>query len=201
MGRIFTGLLFLTLILGACSPDVAAPRAIHPSPTAVFLPPTSATLPQDRPAPAPAGAVTTNPQDCGYQWANQNLPELSSRFQQSMQALQPEARAQAYAFGENCLRADGSIASFAAMETDFNITLTVDDLANQSVLGRWIVQVMQVIASIPADQIAGPRPGRVSMVFQSNTDQSIISFYIDQYQELPAGLSHAEVYQSLQTPR
>ncbi len=84
------------------------------------------------------------------------------------------------------------------METDFNLTLHVDDLANRSVLGRWIVQIMQVIESIPADQIAGPRPGRVSIVFQSSTAQSVINFYINQYKELPSGLNHEEVYQALQ---
>jgi hypothetical protein len=136
-------------------------------------------------------------QDCGYQWATQELPELSASFQQSIQALQPEAQASARAFGENCVRADGKVADFLAMETDFNVALRVDDLANESVLGRWIVQIMQVIENIPADQIAGPRPGRVSIVFQSSTAQAVINFYINQYQDLPSGFNYAEIYEAL----
>ncbi len=188
MQRVFSALLFWTLVLCACSTGIASPQAVPPSSTAT-------------PPPGPDGettAVPLTPQDCGYQWSNQDLPELSSSFQQSIQALQPEAQASAYAFGENCIRPDGSIASFTAAETDFNVQLQVDDLANESVLGRWIVQVMQVIDGIPAEQIAGPRPGRVSIVFQSSTAQSVINFYINQYKALPSGLNHTEVYQALQ---
>ncbi len=201
MQRFVSALLFGFLALSACSIGVspAQPAPASPTPVPVGLPtaavPTAHTDPL---TPGGGSAVTPfSPQDCGYQWANQALPELSSSFEQSIQALQPEAQASAYAFGENCLRSDGSIASFAAMETDFNVLLYVDDLANQSVLGRWIVQVMQVIESLPADQITGPRPGRVSIVFQSSTAQSVINFYINQYRELPSGLSHAQVYQAL----
>jgi hypothetical protein len=87
------------------------------------------------------------------------------------------------------------------METDFNITLQVNDLTNESDLGEWTVKVMQVIENIPRDQIVGPQPGRVSMIFQSNGDQMVLNFYVNQYQALPAGLSGAEIYQSLQIPQ
>lgn len=197
MRRFFFALLFLTLVLGACSTGIASPTEL---PLALSeLAATLATPHIDQP-PNPGGAATgapLTPQDCGYQWANQDLPELSSSFQQSIQALQADAQASAYAFGENCIRADGSIASFTAAETDFNVQVHVDDLANESVLGRWIVRVMQIIESIPPGQIAGPRPGRVSIVYQSNTAQRVINFYVNQYQDLPPGLSHLEVYQAL----
>jgi len=94
--------------------------------------------------------------------------------------------------------ADGSVGSFLAMETDFNITLQVRDLNNESELGEWIVKVMQIITAIPPEQIVGPRPGRVSLGFQSAGETKNISFYINQYQELPAGLSSAEIFQQLQ---
>ena len=83
------------------------------------------------------------------------------------------------------------------METDFNITLQVKDLSNESDLGEWIVKVMQVIEKIPSDQIVGPRPGRVSMGFQSVSGQQYVSFYIDHYHALPPGLSGSEIYQTL----
>jgi hypothetical protein len=70
-----------------------------------------------------------------------------------------------------------------------------------SELGEWIVKVMQVITAIPTDQIVGPRPGRVSLSFQAGSDQQVVSFYINQYQELQPGLSPTEIYQALQTPQ
>ena len=82
------------------------------------------------------------------------------------------------------------------METDFNITIPVSD-ATDAALGEWIVMVMQVIENIPPDQIVGPRPGRVGVMFESNGQRQSVSFYIDQYRALPAGLSSAEIYQSL----
>jgi hypothetical protein len=142
--------------------------------------------------------VLPEAEPCGYQWAYQNLPELSSSVQKSIQALQPEAQATAFAFGENCIRADGSVAGFTAMETDFNITLPVAELTDESELGEWIIKVMQVITAIPPDQIVGPRPGRVSLSFQSGGEQKAVNFYINQYQELPPGLSSAEIFQALQ---
>jgi hypothetical protein len=80
---------------------------------------------------------------------------------------------------------DGSIGGFAAMETDFNVTLTVNDLTNEAELGEWIVKVMQVIEDIPQEQIVGPQPGRVSIMFQSNGDQQMLKFYVNKYQALP----------------
>jgi hypothetical protein len=187
MKKIFHTLLFGMLILCACSAGVASPP---PSPVTT-----------EAPIVIPTTAIPPNPQDCGYQWAYQDLPELSSGFQQSIQVLQPEAQASAFAFGENCIRSDGSVAGFSAMETDFNITLQVNDLANESDLGEWIVKVMQVIEGIPQEQLVGPQPGRVSITFQSNGDQKVINFYVDQYQALPAELSNVEIFQQLQIPQ
>jgi hypothetical protein len=220
MRRIFRTFLFWTLILSACSTGLPSPPPVPLSTTEAptvevptVIPTTAGPDPTliatigtphiDQP-PDSEGQITAappNPQDCGYQWAYQDLPELSSTFQQSIQELQAEAQAYAYAFGENCIRSDGSIAGFSAMETDFNITLQVNDIANVSDLGEWIVKVMQIITAIPAEQIVGPRPGRVSIVFESGTEQKIINFYIDQYQALPAGLNNAEIFQALQTPQ
>ena len=157
------------------------------------LTPTPPTLP---------ATLTTTPEsygrNCGYQWAQKDLPELSGEFQQAVQELQPEAKANAFVFGEDCVYADGH-AVFSAMETDFNITLQITDLSNEDDLGEWIVKIMQIIEDIPPEKIEGPRPGRVSLEFQSGSEQKFIKFYIDQYQSLPSGLSNKEIYQALQT--
>ena len=204
--------LFLTLLLSACSAIPAAPQpdasitAGAPLPlstTAVPEPKTISTAgtPHIDQPPNPEGPVTSAPPDtqsCGYQWAYQDLPELSSTLQESLQVLQPGAQGTAFAFGENCMLPDGSVGSFLAMETDFNLTLQVSALDDESELGEWIVKVMQVIREIPPDQIIGPRPGRVSLTFRAAGEQKSIAFYINQYEELPAGLSSPEIFRQLQ---
>ncbi len=168
------------LMLGACS--------LPFTPTSLSLPATATST-----LPSPYG-------NCAYQWAQEDLPELSREFQQAIQGLQPSAKANAFAFGEDCVYEDGH-ADFTAMETDFNITLQVNDLTDESNLGEWIVKVMQTVENIPKEKIVGPRPGRVSIVFQAGSEQKFVNFYIDQYQALPASLSAAQIYQALQTPQ
>lgn len=224
MQRIFRTLLFLSLILSACSPSGLStqsspstpvdrvPTSVNQVPTEVVLPVLTrevlplpkliATVSTPHIAQGPDGAntaVPSYPEGCGYQWAYQDMPELSADFLQSLQALQPEAQGNAFAFGENCLNGDGSIKRFIPMETDFNITLQVNDVTDESELGEWIVKVMMVIDAIPPEQIIGPRPGRVSLGFQPSEPQTFVSFYIDQYHGLSPGLSTAEIYQALQT--
>ena len=184
MHRLFCTLLFFSIVLCACSTVPSSPAPLPPTAT-------------DTPIIVPTTAVP-DPGSCGYQWAYQDLPELSSSFQQSLQTLQPEAQANAFAFGENCIRADGSVASFTAMETDFNVTLQVADIANDAALGEWIVNIMKIVTAIPPEQIIGPRPGRVSVIFQSGDQQTGVNFYIDQFQKLSSDLSPAEIFQALQ---
>ncbi len=184
MQRIFSTLLFWTLVLSACSTGVVSPPAVPPSPT-------------EAPVIFPTITFTPTPVICAWQEAIKDLPELSSSFQQSIQALQPEAQASARAIGENCFGWGGNIVSFTARQTDFNVSLQVDDLANESVLGKWVVQIMQVIENIPAEQIDSPLPGSVTIVFRSSTAQSVINFDIAQYKELPPNFNYAEIYEAL----
>lgn len=185
MQRFIRTFLFWILLLGACAPR----PSILPTDTALAPPTITPTTP---PEPAYGG--------CGYQWANQDLPELSTEFQESIRGLQPDAQANAFAFGEDCIYADGT-RTFLAMETDFNITLQVVDANDETDLGDWIVKVMQVILNIPKDKMVGPRPGRVSIIFQTGNQHQVVNFYIDQYQSLSPGLSNAEIYQALKTPQ
>lgn len=223
MTRILCAALLWTLILGACAPvfpstevvPQQAPPVTPPSPTSTEAPteafPESPALPIpkfsrtfetphiDQPPDGPVTEAPPGTQQCAYQWAYQDLPELSSSFLQSIRDLQLEAQAVAFAFGENCVYADGS-ATFLPMETDFNVTLQAGDLADHAELGEWIVKVMQIIEAIPPEQIQGPRPGRVSIIFEANGEQSAVNFYIDQYRALGTGLSYAQIYQALLSP-
>jgi hypothetical protein len=229
MIKIIRPVLFWILILCACAPALPSPGDLPPDvPTIASTftlvtatgeaqttvvdssstAPVSATFiatvstPHIDQGPDGASIVTSvpNSQDCAYQWAQQSLPELSSAFQDSVQKFQPEAHANAFAFGENCVHGDGTT-TFIPMETDFNIALQVDDISNESDLGEWIVKMMQVIQNIASDQIVGPRPGRVTIDFQSSAGQKNISFYIDQYRALQPGLGTEEIFKALQTPQ
>jgi len=212
MKRIFELVLLGTLILSACADGLSSTR---PAPVSTTEAPTLrpatagpdptliATLSTPHIEQPPNGEITAappNPQDCGYQWAYQDLPELSKSFERSMQALQAEAKATAYIFGENCILSDGSIGSFLPRETDFNVTLQVGDLNDESDLGSWVGKVMETITAIPPEQIVGPLPGRVFLIFRSGSDQKALNFGIDQYLNLPSKLSDAEIFQALQAP-
>jgi hypothetical protein len=189
MPKIFGALLFLSLILSACSIGRSTPPAEPPTLTT-----SASTVSTEVSTPQPS-----NQQDCAYQWAQKGLPELSSSFQQAIQAIGPEAQANAFAFGENCVHADGTV-TFGAMETDFNVTFQVSDVGNESNLGELTMDVMKIIDEIPSDQIMGPRPGRVTIVFQSGAAQQNVVFYIDQYHNLPSNLSPLQIFTQLKTP-
>jgi hypothetical protein len=44
-------------------------------------------------------------------------------------------------------------------------------------------------------------PGRVSLTFRIRSEKKNVTFYINQYRELPSGLSNAEILQQLQIPQ
>ncbi len=178
MKNLIAALLFLTLILGACTSS----------------PPSAATVPA-----SPDPTITPTHGGCSYQWAYHDLPDLSTEFQGAIQKLQTEATAKAYAFGEDCEYADGS-KTFDAMETNFNITLQVTDLADKEALGNWIVQVMKIILNMPKEKIMGQR-GFIILIFQSGDQNEGIYFDFYQYQSLPTRFSNAEIYQALKNPK
>lgn len=152
--------------------------------------PTEAPIPvTELPTSSPAG-------NCYYVWAYKPLPDLSAQIQESIRQIQPTAEANAQAYGENCVYEDGH-ADFSAMETDFSVSMQVDDLNNADDLGNWIKQTMTVIDRIPPDQLAGPQPGRVTLLFKSSADQRYVSFSIPDYHKLSPGLSNADLLQAL----
>ena len=215
MTRSFCAVLSLILILSACTSTPIAPPPLQSTSAADTPPPgisanatsrpppltklvaTLATPHIEQPPDGPSTLAPTSSQGCAYRWAYQDLPDLSNDFQSALQELQPGAKGNAFAFGEDCIHEDGTI-TFLPMETDFNITLQVSDLSDEAELGGWIIRVMQVIQNIPPEQIRGPRPGRVSLFFESGTEETGISFYIDQYQALPANLNSTEIFHLLQ---
>ncbi|MFT3895185.1 MAG: hypothetical protein QM730_26465 [Anaerolineales bacterium] len=205
MRRLIHPLLLLTLLLGACSSGVSSPQPDSaPGSNPSDLPTTDTsgipTVPVephiDQPPDGNAPTLMPSTETCAYMWATQSLNDLTLDFQAAIKNLNPQAEGYAYAFGEDCIYPSGK-KTFGAMETDFNVTMPVSDVTDENALGEWIVSVMNVIDDLPAEKIAGPKPGRVTIYFISETDQKQITFYIDRYRTLDPGLNGLEIYQAL----
>lgn len=147
--------------------------------------------------------VTESPisdQPCGYQWATEDMPELTAEIDVAVKRLNPEASARAQAFGENCVRADGS-STFGAMETDFYVTLPTDDLTKEEDFGNWISQVMGVAIEIPRERLQGPNYGFVEFTFeQSEAERVILRVPIQRYLDEARGKSGAELFRMFYQP-
>ena len=184
-----TTLLFLTLILCACSAGISTPQILPAqSPTDTPLPPTITFTPD------------ISSTECGYQWAYQDLPDLTAQFDETVQTLIPNSTSHATAFGENCVAADGQVVRFAAMETDFYVLATVESLDDYETFGNWIYDVMQVVNGFPPDMIAGPQPGFVEFRFQKSISESIgFRVPIRQYNDTAQGISGEELFRLFYT--
>ncbi len=97
-------------------------------------------------------------------WATQSLPELSEQLLAGLnEAGLPVLAARAEAYGENCLYSDGALACFAAMQTDYRITLTVETLTDAKTLGSLLEQTLEVIDGFPVRETPGPNPGYIGI--------------------------------------
>jgi hypothetical protein len=138
-------------------------------------------FPYTTPGPVVAPATDTPAeQPCGFMWATKFLPELSTQIQAAMDSAGlRQVSARAMAFGENCISAQtNEPVSFGAMETDFQITAKVDDLADRDDLGKLLERILIVLDGFPAGEIPGSRPGLVNISFQSGSDELNVSFYV-----------------------
>ena len=183
MHRFFPALLLLTLILGACSPSPSLlSTETAPAPT-ISLATEPATL-------TPVGDI-----NCGYQWAYQDLPEVSAQFDQAVKDLIPNSNSHATAFGENCIGADNQVVTFLAMETDFYVIAPVGTLEDHQSFGNWAAGVMQVVNNLPTEMLAGPMPGFVEFRFEKDTSESLIlRIPIQQYRETAEGKIGEELF-------
>jgi hypothetical protein len=142
----------------------------------------------------------TSSTDCGYQWAYQSLPELSSLLDQTVRSLIPNSASHATAFGENCLGNNGEVIRFIPMETDYYITITVDSLTDYQTFGNWISIVMQAVNGLPTDMIIGPKPGFVEFVLQKNeSERKSFRVPIQDFASISNGLTGEDLFQRFMT--
>jgi len=158
----------------------------------------------DTPNVAPA-TITVEPTqndqavDCAFMWAKKPLPDLSESFDQALKEALPNTGGYAEAYGENCVTETGEIARFLAMETDFHITLSVEDLDDHQTLGKLIEDVMTVLAAFSTEDTPGPRPGYVGLTFETSNDSlRLWVMRTDIEAALEKGLQGEELFTTLQ---
>jgi hypothetical protein len=184
--------LFTALVLNACT----FPVLFQVSPT-----PTVPTATQKFPAITETIISTQDSTDsaCYFNWAKKALPELSKKFEEALKDVSLQADGYAEAYGENCINQDNEVVYFAAMETDFYITLNVEDLEDKQVLGDLIEEVFTVMEKFPAEETPGPQPGYVGITFEASDDSIYIWVMRTEVESaLENGLQGAELINSLQ---
>jgi len=133
--------------------------------------------PRVQPSPSPS-IEPDAPHGCGWQWNEQSQPELSTQFLEDLEqrGLQPQS-AQVYAYGEDCLDPlTLEVLYFAAMETDFRISLRVSSVEDRDELGRQLHILLQILQAYPPESTPGPQPGRVDVTFLDGSAQTSLHF-------------------------
>ncbi|MGD9317005.1 MAG: META domain-containing protein, partial [Anaerolineae bacterium] len=107
-------------------------------------------------------------------WNSHRLEELSERVQGALTEAGLEgAQGHAEAFGEDWYEQTGdagaspTVCNFSIMETDFYVTLPVDDLADLDGLGAEVATVLAVLDGFPPEETPGSQPGYVDIAFVS----------------------------------
>ncbi len=159
-------------------------------------------------SPGPGGTAGQNPtwtptvaQNCSFNWATQPLPELSGQVQQVVnKAGLTGITARAEAYGENCFDPKtGQAVFFTAMEADFRFVVTVKSLADKSLLGKLLEQLLSVVDNFPPAVTHTPQAGYIGVTFQAGTDNLNLWFTIDQGKSARAqGLHNADLLVKLE---
>ena len=130
--------------------------------------------------PAP-DVITAEPyMGCAWQWAYQDQPDLQAALEAALtNAGIAYDSVSVYAYGENCLDGQGNIQYYAAMETDFDLTLLVEDLGDRAALADRLAEVLALLVKeFPVGETPGPQPGYFSLTFLAGTDT--LAVYVQQ---------------------
>lgn len=140
------------------------------------------------PSPTNAPLVGTPPTvaPCYFNWATQDLPQLTAAIQSAMDDAGLEnliVRASAY--GENCYTYDtNEVQYFATMETDFHVTAQVESLDDEAALGDLVAQILAVLGEFPPGETPGPMPGQIMLAFVQGAEQRFASVTVSQAGEM-----------------
>lgn len=137
---------------------------------------------------------------CAWIWATQALPDLSAEVQSALQAAGlTGVTSSAEAYGEDCITASGEVDHFAAMETDFRITVQAASLNDREALGTTLEQILVVLDAFPPESTPGPQSGYVGVTFQAGSDELRLWFTINEGKSaLALGLRGASLLDKIQ---
>lgn len=180
--------VLLLLLLVACAFSGSERMASEPT----LVPDRSPIAPSDTPAQDEAYT------ECAFVWARQKLADLSTEFEATLKATLPQASGYAEAYGENCITNQGEVARFQAMETDFYVTVPVENLDDTQALGETVEQVLGVLRQFPVEVTPGPQSGYVGIDFEAPTDAVRLWFRVEDAESaMQQGLHGTELFNAL----
>jgi len=156
------------------------------------------TLPRSTPTIA---TEPGNSQNCYFNWATQPLPELSAKVMAAINAAGLKGViAVAETYGENCIDPQtNKPVSFAVLETDFQVTVTVTDLSDTTDLGNSLEKILGVLDGLAPGDIPGPQPGYIFVSYRTGSDELNMSFTVTAGKSArTAGLHGTALLQELQ---
>jgi hypothetical protein len=123
---------------------------------------------------------------CSYVWAERSLPEVNSRLNKAFRlADMARVEAEASAYGENCVdMGTNVVVQFTPLQTNFFITLQVEDAEDTRVMGEWLVKILSVLGEFQPEELPGTRAGQVEVQFQDGSRGARLSFPLERGQEL-----------------
>lgn len=120
--------------------------------SAPILTPSLTFTPSPTPLPYSADLSPTAPPPCAWQWARQDLPDVTSQTMTALAAASvPFTQVLAEAYGENCVYMDGNqaqVAYFAAMTTDFYLTVPVESILATDALAEIIIRTYDALSNL-----------------------------------------------------
>ncbi len=138
---------------------------------------------------------------CYFNWATQPLPDLSLEVQAALEAAGLEdVTAIAEAYGENCYDSQtNEVVYFATMETDFRVTVEVDDLGDTATLGDMLELILVTLDQFPPGATPGSQPGYIGVNFVKGEETLYLWFtVIDGESARALGLHGADLLEELQ---
>jgi heat shock protein HslJ len=138
-------------------------------------------------------------------WASHRLEGLTEQLQGALDAAGlVGVEGYAEAFGENWYEYDQetgqapTVCNFSIMETDFYVTLPVENLADTEALGAQVGTVLGVLDTFPPEETPGSQAGIVDIVLASGGEERHLHFSIAEAAEArAAGLEGDAMMQAL----
>ncbi|MBL8153358.1 MAG: hypothetical protein JNM70_04170 [Anaerolineae bacterium] len=163
------------------------------------LTPSVTFTPSPTPLPYSADMSPTAPMPCAWQWARQDLPDVTSRAVTALTAASvrfTEVRAEAY--GENCVYMNANQAQtgyFAAMTTDFYLTVPVESIQATDALAEVVLRSYYALVNL-TDLPA--KVGYLDITFTGQDGTAVVRTMFDRIvRALQNGLSGAALLEGI----